>query len=83
MLEIHGLNVNDYVDASLKGYDANQILEGLNHEEVYYVKDGAIYTALTWKAKFEKSDYTLKDGKLKIDGLSLEEGGDPLIWTKK
>ena len=83
MLKSYGLNVNDYVEASLKNYDINAMFKVFNFEEVYYVKDGAIYTALSWKANFEKSDYTLKDGKLKIDGLSLEEGGAPLVWTKK
>ena len=29
------------------------------------------------------SEYVKENGKLVIDGLSLEEGGTPLTWTKK
>lgn len=83
MLDTYGLNVNDYVEASFKDYDVNTVFEALTFKEVYYVKDGTVYTALSWKAKFEKNTYTLKNGKLVIDGLSLEEGGTPLTWTKK
>lgn len=83
MLEAYGLNVNDYVEASLKGYDVAAQFSAYTYEAVYYVQDGALYAGLSWKANFEKSEYTLKDGKLKIDGLSLEEGGTPLTWIKK
>ena len=83
MLDAYGLNVNDYVDASLKGYDANAVFKAYIFERVYYVENGAVYTALSWDAKFDKDEYSLKDGQLKIDGLSLEEGSAPLIWTRK
>ncbi len=83
MLEAYGLNVNEYVDASLKGYDINAAFKAYTFEEVYYVEDGAIFTALSWKANFEKSAYTLENGKLKIDGLSVDDSCEPLIWTKK
>ena len=82
MLNAYGLNVPDYVDAMLKGYDINSLFKWYTAEEVYYVENGNIYTALSWKANFDKSAYTLNNGKLVIDGLSLEEGGTPLTWKK-
>ena len=82
MLDAYGLNVNDYVDAMLKNYDVNQILESLYPDMVYYVANGKLYTALDWKAKFEEDAYTLQNGKLKIDNVSLEEGGEPLVWKR-
>lgn len=82
MLDAYGLNVNDYVDAMLKNYDVSSIFDTLTSQRVYYVKDGALYTAISWKAKFEEDGYTLKNGKLVIDGITLEEGGTPLTWKK-
>lgn len=82
MLDAYGLNVKDYVEALYKGYDPSEIFSAYKVEEVYYVKDGKIFTALSWKAKFEESEFTLKSGKLTIEGLSLEEGGEPLVWKK-
>lgn len=82
MLEAYGLNVSDYVDAALTGYDANQYFSAFNSEQVYYVENGKVYTALNWQAKFEGDNFSLTNGKLKIEGLSLEEGGEPLVWEK-
>ncbi len=83
MLQTYGLNVNDYVEAALKSYDVNAMFKAFTFEEVYYVEGGEIYTAISWKATFEKSAYSLTSGKLRVDGLSLEDGGPQLIWTKK
>lgn len=82
MLSTTGLTVEGYVDAILKSFDMNTIFQAFNAQEVYYVADGAIYTALTWDAKFEKSGYTLKNGVLTVEGLALEAGGAPLQWKK-
>ena len=82
MLDTYGLNVNDYVDAMLKNYDVNADLKSYNVELVYYVQDGMLYKALSWSAKFEQNKFTLENGKLKIDGVALVEGGQPLVWQK-
>lgn len=82
MLDTYGLNVNDYVDAMLDGYDINQIFGAFNVDLVYYVENGMLYTALSWKAKFEEDKFTLANGKLQIESVSLEEGGAPLTWSK-
>ena len=82
MLDAYGLNVKDYVDAELKNYDVGQIFDAYTTTMVYYVEDGKVCTALTWKAKFEKDKYTIEDGKLTIEGLTMMEGGDPLVFVK-
>ena len=82
MLDTYGLNVTDYVEAALKGYDAADIFEAFKGEEVYYVEGNKVFTALRWEAKFESNAFTITNGKLVIDGLTLEEGGQPLTWTK-
>ena len=82
MKEIYGLGVPDYVEAALEDYDVSDVFDDFDSEEVYYVKDGSIYTALNWKAKFEETAYTLKDGKLTIEAL-LDDNGEMMVWTKK
>ena len=82
MKEIYGLDVPDYVEAALEDYDVSEVFDDFDSEEVYYVKDGSIYTALNWKAKFEETAYTLKDGKLTIEAL-LDDNGEMMVWTKK
>ena len=82
MIDTYGLNVNDYVDAYLKNYDVNAAFKAFTFQEVYYVEKGTVYTALSWSATFEENKYTLENGKLKIEGLSLEDGGEALVWTK-
>ncbi len=83
MLSTYGLNVNDYVDAVLDGYDVNEALSAYNSKGVYYVEGDKLCTALSWNAIFEKDKFTLENGKLKIEDLSLEEGGEPLIWQRQ
>ena len=82
MIEAYGLDVTDYVEATLEGYDVTAVFDAFQSEEVYYVEGDTIYTALSWKANFEGSAYTLKDGKLTIEAL-LDENGELLVWTKK
>ncbi len=82
MIAEYGLNVHDYVEASLKGYDVGDAFKAFRSEGVYYVKDGKLFSALSWKAKFEESAFTLKSGTLTVEGLSLTEGGADLKWKK-
>ena len=82
MQDAYGLTVTEYVDAALKNYDPGQMFEAFNSEEVYYVEGSQVFTALTWKAKFEGSEFKISGGKLVIEGLSLEEGGPDLQWKK-
>ena len=83
MKDQYGLSVNEYVETLLENYDIDSAFEQYTYKEVYYVDGSDIYTALSWKATFEKSAYSLTDGKLRIEGLSLEDGGAELIWKKK
>ncbi len=82
MLNTYGLNVNDYVDALLKDYDVNEDFKAYDVQMVYYVKDGVLYRAFSWTSEFEPGKITLENGKLKIAGVALVEGGQPLIWQK-
>ena len=82
MLDTYGLNVNDYVDAALKNYSINDIFDAYFTEEVYYVQGDKVFTALTWKAKFESNTFKITKGKLVIEGVALEEGGKDLEWKK-
>ena len=83
MLDAYGLNVPDYVDAALSNYDVSEVFDVFTSKGVYYVEGDKICTAISWNAKFEKDKFTLENGKLKIDNLSFEEGGEPLIWQRK
>lgn len=83
MLQVYGLNVEDYVDATLKNQDISSIFSAFNSNEVYYVEGSKIYTALSWNSKlFEDSTYTLNNGVLTIDAMTLEADGEPLQWKK-
>lgn len=83
MLQVYGLNVEDYVDASLKNVDMKSMFSAFNYTEVYYAEGNTIYTALSWKSTmFEDTTYTLNNGILTIEDMTLEEGGEPLQWKK-
>lgn len=82
MIEAYGLNVNDYVDASLKNYDPDSLFSTYNLDEVYYVKGNTLYYALSWNAKFESSEFKINNGELVINEITLEEGGSPLVFKR-
>ena len=82
MMDTYGLTVSEYVDAALKNYNVNELFQAFNTEEVYYVEGSKVFTAMSWKAKFESNEFTISGGKLVIEGLSLEEGGPALQWQK-
>ena len=82
MLDAYGLNVNDYVEAALKSVDINKLFGAYFMEEVYYVEGDKVFTALSWKAKFESNAFKITGGKLVIEGVALEEGGKDLEWKK-
>lgn len=82
MLDAYGLNVPDYVAAALENYNPNDIFAAYNSEEVYYVEGNTVYTALTWNAKFEESEFKITGDELVIEALCLEEDGPALQWKK-
>ena len=82
MLDAYGLNVNDYVDAKLKNYDPDAIFNAYNSEEVYYVNGSTLYSALSWNAKFESSEFKINNGELVINEITLEEGGSPIVFKR-
>lgn len=82
MLDAYGMTVLQYVDAILQQVDFSELFARFHTQEVYYVQDGQLFAALDWDVAFEGKTFTLTDGKLVIEGITLEEGGEPLIWTK-
>lgn len=82
MLATYGMNTVDYVDASITDADVDKIFNASDSEEVYYVEGGKLFTAKSWKAKFESTAFSITNGKLVIDSVTLEEGGQPLVWKK-
>ena len=82
MLQAYGMTVERYVDVQLKNYSVDDVFDIYNSNEVYYVEGDKVFTALAWDAKFESNTFTITNGKLVIDGLTLETGGPALIWSK-
>ena len=83
MLQAYGLTAKEYVEAALKTYDIAKMFDALGAREVYYVADGKIYAALSWNSQlFEPSAYTLKDGILTIESVTLGDSSEPLQWKK-
>ncbi len=87
MQQVYGMNVTEYVDATMKSMDIGAMMQTLfqsfNYTEVYYVQDGKIYTAMSWKSTLvDDSTYTFENGILTIDALVLEEGGKPLQFKR-
>ena len=82
MLDSTGMTVLQYVDAILEQVNFSEWLDLFHAQEVYYVQDGQLFSALNWDAVFEGKAFTLTDGKLVVDGVAMEEGGEPLVWTR-
>lgn len=82
MLDVYGLSIPDYVDASLENFDMNDYFAAFNTQEVYYVEGNSVFTAINWNATFGSNTFTITDDTLVIDGLAMEEGGQAIVWTK-
>ena len=82
MIDTYGLNVNDYVEASLKDYDPDEIFNAFNQQQVYYVDGNTVYSASNWNEKFDGSEFKINNGQLVINELTLEEGGSPLVFKR-
>jgi hypothetical protein len=87
MEQVYGMNVTEYIDATMKSMDIGAIMQTMfqsfNYTEVYFVQDGKICTAMSWKSTMiDDSTYTFENGILTIDELVLEEGGKPLQFKR-
>lgn len=85
MMDTYGMNVTDYIHASLEGLSINDILRGvysaMDVGGVYYVEDGKIYQGMSWDTEMEPSGYTLEGDSLTIDGFS-EALGFEAVFTR-
>ncbi|MBE6763376.1 MAG: hypothetical protein E7553_03340 [Ruminococcaceae bacterium] len=85
MVETIGLTVEEYVNEIIDNTDKDELFAGFKSEEVYYVGQNGIYSAMSWMDEFEPSEYTLDGDTLIIDEVTLDEDdedGEPLVWTK-
>ena len=82
MLDATGMTIPEYVDAILGQIDMNVLFEQFKMDGVYFVVGGKLFMSEQWEHSFIDSPYTLTDGKLVIDEVTLEEDGEPLVWTK-
>ena len=81
MLTHFSLMLNYHLDIR-NTLDIDAFFEEFIPDMVYYVSEGNIYYGFNWYGEFEVSDYTLENGVLIIEEDVLEEGGEPLQWTK-
>ncbi|MGN0999586.1 MAG: hypothetical protein ACI4PO_08550 [Faecousia sp.] len=70
MLATYGMNVTDYVKASVSMIDVDDYAQTL--EFVYYVSDGSIYAADDWDEEMTPEAYTLEGDKLSINSSGME-----------
>lgn len=80
ILQEYGMTMEEYVDAYLATLDIASLLEEYSYQMVYYVTDGGIYNAEDWNSEFEFSEYSLEDGILIINEMSIDEDSEPLQW---
>ncbi len=83
MQQLYGMTLSEYVDYAVESMDKDEIFGAFTHDGVYYVGQNGIYCSESWYDEFECSEYTLEDGVLIIADDVLEEGGEPLQWTRK
>ncbi len=80
MKQTYGMDVKEYVAASIEEIDFVEYFEDFFYEGVYYVEGNQIYEAGDWDETFEGSEFKLQGGKLIIEG-SAPDGSD-MEWEK-
>ncbi len=82
MRATYNMTVEEYVTQTVDNIDLDDIFGAFSQDLVYYVGQNGIYSSDSWYGEFEPSEYTFEGDTLIIDELALEEGGEPLVWTK-
>lgn len=82
MVAAYGMTTEEYAASAVDEMDVAELLGDANTEAVYYVENGKLYRADSWNGDFEESDFTLENGVLTIATDVMEEGGEPLKWTR-
>lgn len=80
--QTYNMTVEEYVSESIENMDLEELFASFAADGVYYVTDGGIWMAESWLNQFESSEYTLDGDQLIIHEDTLEEGGEPLVWTR-
>lgn len=78
MLEAYGMNIADYVKATVAQMDVDDYAQSI--ELVYYVSDGQVYAAESWDEEMIPEAYTLEGNKLMLTDSST---GELLELTKQ
>ena len=81
MVAAYGMTTEEYAASLVDGMGVADLLGEINAELVYYMEDGKLFTADSWSATFEETEYTLENGVLVFPDLIIEAGGDPLQFT--
>ena len=77
-----GKTVEEYVKSLVNEVDYEELFGAMSAEGVYYVTEGKIWMASSWLNEFESSAYTLDGDTLVVEEDVMEEGGEPLVWTR-
>lgn len=80
--ELYGMTTEEYVNQTVGSMDLEEFFAAFSYDGVYYVTENKIWIALSWLNEFESSEYTLEGDQLVMDEDTLEEGGEPLKWTR-
>ena len=82
MLTEFGMTVEEYADAEVEAMDKDEFFGMFTFDGVYYVGMEDLYIGDSWYDTFEPNEYVLEDGVLTIEEVTLEEGSEPLEFTK-
>ena len=83
MMAEYGMNVEQYADAALEVEGIQAYFDTFGHfEGAYYVGQNGMYTAANWNDEFECDKYTITDGVLVVEEMSLYEDGEVLQWKR-
>lgn len=81
ILTYYGMTMEEYIDVMMSSVDLDELFGLFNYDGVYYVGNEKIYVSESWYDEFVGSEYTLENGVLIMQEMTLEEGGEPLQFT--
>lgn len=82
MQSTYGMTMSEFIEAYIAEIDLDELFAMFSADGVYYVGQNGLYTSDSWYGEFGCSAFTLEDGVLIIEDMALEEGEEPLHWTR-